>query len=141
MPGNDNATKDEFEAAAYFDGGCTRGSQEVEWLRRGAGCRRILFVDISAPGFNADRDAGVPIVRMQDCIQARLKSGEVLEGEEAVHHLYRLALLERSERRRWLPFLSPVLDWGIRRIADQRLYRVGERMARWCGRASRGTMH
>jgi predicted DCC family thiol-disulfide oxidoreductase YuxK len=137
MPGNDNAGKGEFEAAAYFDGACTRCSQEVEWLRRGAGCRRILFVDISAPAFDPDRDAGIPIVRQQDCIQTRLKTGEVLQGVEAVRHLYGLALSEQSQRYGWLPLLSPVLDLGHRVLANRRLRRACERMARWCGRGGK----
>ena len=137
MPGNDNHEPDGFSAAAYFDGGCRLCSQEVEWLRQGTGCRRILFVDTSAPHFNADRDAGMPIVRQQDCIQVRLRSGEVLEGVEAVRHLHRIALAERSERRRWLPLLSSVVDFYYRLIANQHLRRASERLAHWCARSSK----
>ena len=47
----------------------------------------IRLVDISAGEFDVERDAGIPIDRAMDCIQARLGSGEVVQGAIALRLL------------------------------------------------------
>ncbi len=86
MPANDN----DAEIEAFYDGDCSLCSREVSWLRSRDRNGHIRFTNIAAPEFDADRDAGIPVGRLQKCIQARLATGEVVEGVEVFRHLYRI---------------------------------------------------
>lgn len=136
---NDAKAEDGSEIDAFYDGDCPICTREVDWLRRRNGFQRIRFVDVSAPGFDPDRDAGMPIDRLADCIQARLQNGEVLEGAEAFRRLYEVTGSERLERLKRLPVLSPVVDVGYRWFAEQRLRRAGRRIVNACVCARRAS--
>jgi predicted DCC family thiol-disulfide oxidoreductase YuxK len=122
----------DVEIEAFYDGDCSVCSREVAWIHRRDLDGRIRFIDIAAPGFDADRDAGIPIARLQDCIQARLASGEVIEGVEVFRNLYTIVGFPRMARLTRLPLLSPVLDFGYRLFAKNRLRLAGRRIARTC---------
>ena len=128
MPDNDN----DIEIEAFYDGDCSVCAREVAWLRNQETAARIRFADIAAPGFDADRDAGIPIERLHDCIQARLATGEVVEGVEVFRHLYEIVALPRVVRLTPLPVVSRVLDAGYRLLAKNRLLLAGRRVARSC---------
>lgn len=85
-----------FKIAALYDGGCPSCSLQMKRLREYDTRRLIRFTDIAAPGFDADRDAGIPIERTADCLQVRMESGEVIQGSEALRCLNEIAFLVRS---------------------------------------------
>jgi predicted DCC family thiol-disulfide oxidoreductase YuxK len=116
----------------FYDGDCTVCVREVEWLHLRDTQRRIQFTDIAAPGFDADRDAGIPIVRLMDCIQARLSSGEVIEGMEVFRHLYEIVGYPRLVRMTRLPIITPLLDGAYRMFAKNRLRRTSRSRSDAC---------
>jgi len=77
----------DLEMDVFFDGACQTCVQQVELLRESEKNECIHLVDISAHGFDVERDAGIPIDRATDCIQARLESGEVVQGAVALRLL------------------------------------------------------
>lgn len=128
MPANDNDAKIE----AFYDGDCSLCSREVSWLRSRDRNGHIRFTNIAAPDFDADRDAGIPAGRLQKCIQARLATGEVVEGVEVFRHLYRIVGFQRLVQLTRLPGVSPFLDAVYRLFAKNRLLLAGRRVARTC---------
>jgi predicted DCC family thiol-disulfide oxidoreductase YuxK len=126
MPDNDT------EIETFYDGDCSICSREVEWLRGKDSEGRIRFTDIAAPDFDAPRDAGIPIERLQDCIQARLANGEVIEGAEVFRHLYEIVGYPRLVRLTRLPVFSRVVDAGYRLFTKGRLFFTGRRVVRTC---------
>jgi predicted DCC family thiol-disulfide oxidoreductase YuxK len=122
----------QLDIEVFFDGDCSVCGREVEWLRQRDTQRRIQFTDIAAPGFDAGRDAGIPIVRLLDCIQARLSSGEVLEGMDVFRHLYGILGYPRLVRLTRLPIISPLLDGAYRLFAKNRLRLTGRSVSRTC---------
>ena len=131
---NDNDAKAEkgLDVEAFYDSDCPVCSREVDWLRNRDVFQRIRFVDVATPGFDPGRDAGMPIDRLGDCIQARLETGEVLEGADAFRRLYEVACLERAQRLQRTPLLSPVVGLGSRWLAEQRMRRACRRVGRAC---------
>jgi predicted DCC family thiol-disulfide oxidoreductase YuxK len=132
MPENDNGRGKDVDIQAFYDGDCSVCSQEVEWLHEHDADGRIQFVDIAAPGFDADRDAGIPIVRVQDCIQVRLATGEIIEGAAALRHLYGTVSSPRLTRVTHVPLISPVLELGYRLFAKNRQMLARRRVSRTC---------
>jgi predicted DCC family thiol-disulfide oxidoreductase YuxK len=122
----------ELDIEVFYDGDCTVCGHEIEWLHGRDTQGRIRFTDIAAPGFDADRDAGIPMVRLMDCIQARLSSGEVLEGVEVFRHLYDIVGFPRLVRLTRLPVITPLLDGAYRWFAKHRLRLAGRSIHRTC---------
>jgi predicted DCC family thiol-disulfide oxidoreductase YuxK len=127
-----NEPGNEIDVEAFYDGDCTVCVREVEWLHRRDTQGRIRFTDIAAPGFDADRDAGIPIARLMDCIQARLAPGEVLEGMDVFRHLYEIVGFPHLVRLTRLPVITPVLDGVYRLFAKHRLRLTGRSIHRTC---------
>jgi predicted DCC family thiol-disulfide oxidoreductase YuxK len=122
---------------AFYDRDCSLCMREVNWLKKRAEAQRIHFIDVSAADFDPDRDAGMPIARLEDCIQARLESGEVLEGPEAIRRLYRVVSPERGQGRGRLPVLAGMVDLVHRWLAKRRLRRACRRIVDTCACAGR----
>jgi predicted DCC family thiol-disulfide oxidoreductase YuxK len=100
----------ESEIEVFYDGDCYVCGREMKWLRGRDAEGHIRFTDIAAPGFDADRDAGIPIERLRDCIQARLHSGEVLEGMDVFRQLYEIVGFPGLVRLTRLPGVTRILD-------------------------------
>ncbi len=122
----------EWEVDAFYDGDCPACVREVDWLQKHDGRKRIRFFDISASDFDPDRDAGMPIARLEDCFQARMESGEVLEGPEAFRQLYAVTGAERGQSDQRVPVFSQVADLGYRWLTNLRLRRACRRVAHTC---------
>jgi predicted DCC family thiol-disulfide oxidoreductase YuxK len=127
-----NEPGSEPDIEVFYDGDCSVCVREIEWLHQRDTQGRIRLTDIAAPGFDADRDAGIPIVRLMDCIQARLASGEVLEGMEVFRHLYEIVGFPRLVRLTRLPVITPLLDGAYRLFAKHRLRLAGRSLRRTC---------
>lgn len=108
------ATGKECASEVFYDGDCIVCCREVSWLRGRDREGRIRFTNICAPGFDADRDAGMPLRPRVDCIQARLPSGEVIRGMQVYRHLYRIVGFPELVRLTRLP--------GIKRVLDETYY-------------------
>jgi predicted DCC family thiol-disulfide oxidoreductase YuxK len=115
----------EFEIDAIYDGECLTCGQQVELLRESDVNQCIHFVETSAPGFDVERDAGIPIDRAMDCIQARLASGEVVQGVQALRLLREatgnassaiVTVLPSTSRLRDVP--DPGIDLGVNLDVD-----------------------
>lgn len=124
-------TNEDIEAEAFYDGDCPLCSREVVWLHKRDTNERIRFIDIAAPQFDADRDAGFPVCRA-DCIQARLASGEVLEGTDAFHQLYAIVESPQEQKPARLRVILPALDFGHRLITRRRLRITERQVAHTC---------
>jgi predicted DCC family thiol-disulfide oxidoreductase YuxK len=121
-----------FDVEVFYDGDCTVCGREVKWLHQRDTQERILFTNIAAPGFDAGRDAGIPIVRLKDCIQARLSSGEVLEGMEVFRHLYEAVESSGSPRLTQSSIITRALAGVYRLFAKKRLRVTSRSVSRTC---------
>jgi predicted DCC family thiol-disulfide oxidoreductase YuxK len=122
----------ECEIEVFYDGDCSVCGREATWLRQRDTDGRIRFTDIAARGFDAERDAGIPIERLRDCIQARLPSGEVLEGMEVFRHLYEIVGFPRLVRLTRLPGVTRILDEAYYLFAKHRPHLAARCADRTC---------
>jgi len=127
-----NAPDKEPDVEVFYDGDCPLCSHEVERLRQRDTHGRVMFTDIAAAGFDAGRDAGLPIERLRDCIQARLPSGAVLEGVDVYHYLYETVGFERPDRATRFPVITPLVDEAYRLFFKNRLRLIGRSINRTC---------
>jgi predicted DCC family thiol-disulfide oxidoreductase YuxK len=108
----------------YFDGGCHLCSREIEHYRRADRTGRICFVDISAPGFDAQAE-GLDPQRVQRELHVRTEDGALAVGVPAFIAIWR-ALPGASYRRlaqlAELPMVRPALRAGYAAFAAVRPY-------------------
>jgi predicted DCC family thiol-disulfide oxidoreductase YuxK len=126
----------DFDIAALYDGGCPSCSRQVERLREWDTRGLIRFTDVSAPGFDADRDAGIPVERTTDCLQVRMESGEVLAGSDALRYLNQIAGLARQLELTRLPGFARFITVAYRTLAENGRRR-GERRTLGANRGAR----
>ena len=117
----------------FFDGACPFCAREVCFLRRLDRRRRILFTDLSAAGFAAER-AGVPREALMARIHARLADGTLVEGVEVFRRAYALLGFGPLVALTRLPGLSHLLDLAYGWFARNRLRLTGRCAAGACGR-------
>jgi predicted DCC family thiol-disulfide oxidoreductase YuxK len=118
-----------FDVEIFHDGDCPLCSREVAWLGRLDRRRRIRFVDIAAPDFDASA-VGVPWQALMERIHGRLPDGTLIEGVEVFRRAYSAVGLRPLVAFTRLPGLSHALDGGYRWFAQRRLA--------WTGRCQDG---
>ena len=108
----------------FFDGACPFCAREVRLLRRLDRRGRVLFTDLSAPGFSPER-AGVPWDVLKARIHARAADGTLVEGVEVFRRLYALVGFGPLVAVTRLPGLSHLLDAGYAWFARNRMRLAG----------------
>lgn len=91
---------------------------------------RILFIDISAPGFDPS-GTGRSWAELMARIHGRLPDGELVEGVEVFRRLYAAVGFRRLVALSRLPGVRHLLELGYRLFARHRL--------RLTGRCANGT--
>jgi len=114
----------DFDIDVFYDGDCPVCTREVRWLRRRDRRKRIRFVDIAAPGFDA-REAGVSLEALMDRIHGRLPDGTIIEGVEVFRRLYASVGFPFLSRVSRLPGISRMLDLAYGWFARNRLRLTG----------------
>lgn len=115
----------------FFDGGCPLCRREINVLRRWDWRGKVLFTDISSPGFQAAAVGMTDGVLMSQ-LHGRLPDGTWLQGVEVFRRLYAavgfgpLVVLSR------LPLISQLLDWAYAVFARHRLRLTGRCSAQGC---------
>ena len=116
----------------FFDGACPFCAREVSLLKRMDRRGRVLFTDLSEPGFSPDR-AGVPWSAMMARIHARLADGTLVEGVEVFRRIYALLGFGPLVAVTRLPGLSHLLDAGYAWFARNRMRLAGRCEDGSCG--------
>ena len=80
-------SSDSWQIEVFYDGQCPLCTREIDLLRRLDRRKRIRFTDITAEGFD-EAAYGRTQRQFMDRIQARLHSGQWIEGVEVFRQLY-----------------------------------------------------
>jgi predicted DCC family thiol-disulfide oxidoreductase YuxK len=124
-----------FDIRVLHDGECPLCAREVALLRRlDQGRGRIVFEDISAPGFEAARYARSHAELMAR-IHGVLPDGSLVEGLEVFRRAWgAVGLGWLLAPTRW-PLLAPLAEAAYRAFARNRLRITGRAVAR-CGKTA-----
>lgn len=118
--------------ALLFDGACPFCSREAAFLKEADPERRIRFVDISDPAFEAERYG----VARED-VDAQLHffddQGRLFRAMDAVRAAYRAVGMGRRMAWTGLPVIRPIFDRFYRVFARNRI-----RWGRWITGRHRG---
>jgi len=108
-----------YPLTLFYDAGCPVCSLEMDHLRERSRDGRLVFVDISAPGFDAAAH-GVSLAAMDAEIHGRAADGRWLRGVEVLRLAYEAAGLGWVLRPTGWPALRPLADAGYRIFARHR---------------------
>jgi len=114
-----------FDIEVFHDGACPMCAREIAMLRRLDRQRRIRFVDIAAPGFDATA-LGTTQGALMSRIHGRLPDGTLLDGVEVFRRLYAAVGFGPAVALTRLPGVSQALDVAYDWFAKRRL-RLGGR--------------
>lgn len=114
-----------FDVEVFFDGACPMCSREIAMLRRLDRGRRIRFVDIAAPDFDA-AVVGVPHESLMARIHGRLPDGTLIDGVEVFRRLYGAVGFGPFVALSRLPGVAQALDVAYDGFARRRM-RLGGR--------------
>ena len=114
-----------FDVEVYYDGACPMCAREISMLRRLDRAGRIRFVDISAPGFDANA-VGVSHDALMARIHGRLPDGTLIDGVEVFRRLYTAVGFGPVVALTRLPGVTQLLDAAYAGFARRRL-RLGGR--------------
>lgn len=121
-----------WQLAILYDGDCPLCSREIAGLRRLDRKRRLAFVDIAAPGFDASV-YGLDMAAVMGRIHAALPDGRVIEGMDVFRRAYAAVGLG------WL--LAPTRWPGLRRVFDAAYRAFARNRLRWTGREEAACTH
>lgn len=131
-------TDPDFEVEVFHDGACPLCAKEIRMLQRLDRQRRIRFVDIAAPDFDA-ASTGVSWSELMARMHGRLPDGTLIQGVEVFRRLYAAVGFRRLVAVTRLPGLSHLLALAYRIFAANRLRFTGRCAADGCqlpGRAA-----
>jgi predicted DCC family thiol-disulfide oxidoreductase YuxK len=120
----------EFEV--FYDGGCPLCRREIAMLKRWDRRQRVRFTDIDALEFQAAA-LGKSQQELMASIHGRLPNGDWVTGVEVFRRLYAAAGFGPVVALTRLPLIAPLLDWGYRLFARNRLRVTGRCTADRCG--------
>ncbi len=112
------------EIEVFYDGGCPLCLREISMLRRWDQQGRILFTDIDASTFQAEK-VGKSYEELMAKMHARLPDGTWLQEVEVFRRLYEAVGFRRLTALSRLPVLSQLLDIGYWLFAKNRLRLTG----------------
>ncbi len=108
-----------YPLTLFYDATCPVCALEMDHLRARNHAAKLVFVDISAPGFDAVPD-GVTLVQMDAEIHALCADGSLLRGVEVLRLAYAaVGLGWVLGPTGWAP-LRPLFDRGYRLFARHR---------------------
>lgn len=113
-----------YELEAFYDGACPLCLQEVRMLKRLDRHCRILFTDISSPGFKAEEYGKTQQEFMQE-MHARLPDDTWVTGVEVFRRLYAAVGFRFLVWPSRLPGISQGLDYLYGVFAKKRLSLTG----------------
>ncbi|MCA9004693.1 MAG: DUF393 domain-containing protein [Planctomycetaceae bacterium] len=113
-----------YELEAFYDGACPLCLREVRLLKRLDRQNRILFTDISSPGFRAEENGKTQQQFMQE-MHARLPDGSWVTGVEVFRRLYSAVGFGCLVWPSRLPGISHGLDYLYQVFAKKRLSLTG----------------
>jgi predicted DCC family thiol-disulfide oxidoreductase YuxK len=108
----------------FYDGDCPLCVREIDMLRRLDRKDRIVFSDISLPGFDA-RVTGLSHEELMASIRGRMPDGSIVEGVEVFRQLYGSVGLKPLIPLSRLPGIRHGLDAGYKLFARNRLRLTG----------------
>lgn len=111
--------RDPFPLTLYYDAQCPVCALEMDHLRERDVARRLVFVDIGAPGFDPAQ-CGSTLAAMNAEIHARRADGSTLKGVEVLRLAYEAVGLGWVLRATAWPPLRPAFDAGYRFFARHR---------------------
>jgi len=109
-----------YPLTLFYDAACPVCSLEMDHLRERDAARRLVFVDIGAPGFDAAAH-GVTLQAMNAEIHAKLPDGSMLKGVEVLRLAYEAVGLGWVLRASAWPLLRPAFDVAYRKFARHRI--------------------
>ncbi len=108
----------EFPLRVFYDGGCSVCSTEMKAYRNREYGRRLIFINISAPGFNPNA-YGITMEAFMRELHAIDRSGRIYRGVDALRAIWR-AFPATS----WYGFLASLVALpGINHLARS-IYRA-----------------
>lgn len=116
-----------YPLTLFFDGECPVCRLEMDNLRERDALRRLVFVDIKAPGFDivphaaaAGADADTLFAEMNKLIHAALPDGTLIKGVEVFRRAYGAVGLGLLTAPTALPGISPLAEAAYRVFARNR---------------------
>ncbi|WP_324731489.1 thiol-disulfide oxidoreductase DCC family protein [Pseudomonas paeninsulae] len=95
----------------YYDGDCPLCAQEIQLLSRHANEQRLLLIDISSAGFQAD-SVGIDSTTLTNRLHARFADGQWVTGLDATLWSWRATGLGRWATPLTWRSLRPVFELG-----------------------------
>ena len=108
----------------FFDGECPLCVREINMLKKLDRKSKIVFTDISLPGFDA-RVTGLTHGELMASIRGRMPDGTLVEGVEVFRQLYGAVGLKPLIPLSRLPGIRHGLDAGYKVFARNRLRLTG----------------
>jgi predicted DCC family thiol-disulfide oxidoreductase YuxK len=121
VPGQSAA---DFDIEVFYDGECPLCMREIRMLQGRDRRRRIRFVDIAAPGFDA-ASVGLTWETLMDRIHGRLPDSTLVEGVEVFRRLYAAVGFGPLVALTRLPGVKQLLDVAYHAFAKNRLRLTG----------------
>lgn len=112
-----------YPLTLLFDGACPFCRLEMEQLARRDALKRLVFVDIAAPGFDLDwfaGDSGVTLADLNRLIHAVRPDGSLVAGVEVFRLAYGAVGLGPLWAPTALPLIKPLVDRGYAAFARNR---------------------
>lgn len=119
-----DATDRDYDVEVFYDGDCPLCMREIAWLKRLDKRERIVFTDITAPGFRPN-ELGVDHDTLMARIHGRLPDGTLIEGVEVFRRLYAAVGWTWPVAASRLPGARQLLDLGYTVFARNRLRFTG----------------
>jgi len=118
-------TTPRFPLHVFYDGSCSVCATEIERYGRKDHAGRLILVDISAPGFDADI-FGITLAEFMYQMHAIDQRGRVFRGVEAFWAIWQAfpasTLLGLCGKLIMLPLVNPLARLGYRTFAGIRGY-------------------
>jgi len=109
-----------YPLTLFYDAACPVCSLEMDHLRERDAAKRLLFIDIGAPGFDAAA-YGVTLQAMNAEIHAKRPDGSMLKGVEVLRLAYEAVGLGWVLRASAWPLLRPAFDVAYSSFARHRI--------------------
>jgi predicted DCC family thiol-disulfide oxidoreductase YuxK len=108
----------------FFDGDCPLCRREMALWQRYDRNGRVLFTDIAAPEFQAEK-TGLTMDQLMAELHGRLRTGQVITGVETFRQLLLAVGIRWPVRLSRLPGIRQVLNLGYGLFARNRLRLTG----------------
>ncbi|MBC3919713.1 DUF393 domain-containing protein [Undibacterium sp. CY18W] len=117
----------DYPLTLLYDESCPICKLEMDNLRERDHLNRLLFVDASAPGFDAGK-YGVTLSEIMRVIHGVRPDGSIVTGVETIHLAYKAAGLGWLTAAINFPLLKPICNWAYVHFASNR-HHVSEILA------------